>query len=308
MELAMTIAKESKYAHLADPGIREFLLEGDRLYPPEAVNFTVEQQRQFYDRYCAHFNPPLPETVEFNDFGVGEIACRRYEPANTQKCQLLYLHGGGFVVGGIASHNSICAELAEQTGLTTVAVQYRLAPENPFPAAFDDCWAVLRHITSGGQPVVIAGDSAGGNLAAALCLRARDQAGPAIKGQVLIYPGLGGDTTKGSYISKAGAPGLTTKDIQYYRKIYRGIDHPYAGPLKASDHSNLPPAFLVAAGEDPLHDDCQAYAAKLKASGVAAEVRDEPLLVHAFLRARHMSEPAAKSFSEIIAAIRRFAA
>lgn len=299
---------EERYSEVADPGIRAFLHEGDRFYPPDAVNFSIAQQRAFYDRYSAHFSPSLPESIEVQDFAVGRIACRRYIPPQAQQCQLLYLHGGGFILGGLESHNSICAELAEGAGLTTVAVQYRLTPEHPFPAAFDDCWEVLLDMTSNGTPVIVAGDSAGGNLTAALCLKSRDHVGPKINGQVLIYPGLGGDITKGSYLTQANAPGLSTKDVHYYRDIYGGGDHPYALPLNAQSHANLPTAFLVAAGLDPLHDDCDAYAAKLIAAGGKAEVRHEPLLVHAFLRARHMSQPAAKSFSEIIAAIRRFAA
>lgn len=297
-----------KYPTVTDPGIRAFLEEGERLYPENAVIFTMAEQRAFYDSYCAHFRMGRAAGVKTEDFTVGEVACRRYTPENAGAANLLYLHGGGFVVGGLESHDDICAELAAGAGVIVVAVQYRLAPEHPFPAAFDDCWAVLQHMTMDGQAVVVAGDSAGANLSAALCLKARDVGGPAIKGQVLIYPGLGGDMSKGSYISQADAPNLTTKDVIYYRDTYQGGDSPYAAPMGAASHGNLPPAFIVAAGLDPLHDDCFDYAAKLKAAGVAVEVRDEPLLVHAFLRARHMSAPAAKSFASIIAAIRRFAA
>jgi acetyl esterase len=132
--------------------------------------------------------------------------------------------------------------------------------------------------------------------------------GPEIKGQVLIYPGLGGDVTKGSYITQANAPGLSTKDTLYYRDVYKGGGHKYAEPLRETNFQGLPPAFLIAAHHDPLHDDCEAYAAKLRAAGVQATVREEPQLVHAFLRARYMSEPAAKSFAAIVAAIKAFAA
>ena len=127
-------------------------------------------------------------------------------------------------------------------------------------------------------------------------------------GQVLIYPGLGGDVTRGSYVTEAHAPGLSTADVLYYRDTYAGAPHKYAEPLRETDYRGLPQAFLVAAGLDPLHDDCFAYATNLRAAGVAAEVRDEPLLVHAFLRARHMSAPASESFKAIVAALRRFKA
>lgn len=298
----------TKYRGLEDPGIRAFMIEGERLYPPDAVNFSLKEQRDFYNRYCAHFRKPRPENVAVEDFRVGHIPCRRYRPKGKSAAILLYLHGGGFVVGGLESHDDICAELADQAAIETVGVEYSLAPEHVFPAALDECWAVLKELAKEERPLVLAGDSAGANLAAALCLRARDESGPAIKGQVLIYPGLGGDVTKGSYITQANAPGLSTTDVLYYRDIYKGAPHPYAEPLRASSHARLPPAFLVAAGLDPLHDDCFAYAQKLRAAGGVAEVRDEPLLVHAFLRARHMSAPAGKSFAAIVAAIKRFSA
>lgn len=292
-----------KYPTVKDEGIRRFLMEGAKLYPADAVNFTMIQQREFYNKFCAHFDYPHPAGITTHDFKVGEIPCRTYKP-KTSKAKLLYLHGGGYVVGGIASHDSICAEIADQANVEVTAVEYRLAPEHPFPAAFDDCWAVLNHLGT----CIVAGDSAGGNMAAALCLKSRDVGGPEITAQILIYPSLGGDMTTGSYITQAHAPGLTTKDVIYYRDTYQGSPHKYAEPLRETNYANLPPAFMVAAGLDPLHDDCTNYAAKLKAAGVEAEVRSEPLLIHAFLRARHMSQPAAQSFAAIIAAIRKFAA
>ncbi len=279
-------AIEAKYESLADPGIRAFMIEGERLYPPDAVNFSLQQQRDFYNRYCTHFRKPRPEGVAVEDFRVGKIPCRRYRPKRQDRAILLYLHGGGFVVGGLESHDDICAELADQAAIETVGVEYGLAPEHVFPVALDECWAVLKELAKEERSIVLAGDSAGANLAAALCLRARDENGPVIKGQVLIYPGLGGDVTKGSYVTQANAPGLSVTDVLYYRDIYKGAPHPYAEPLTASSHARLPPAFLVAAGLDPLHDDCFAYAEKLRVAGGTAEVRDEPLLVHAFLRAR----------------------
>jgi acetyl esterase len=292
-----------KYPSVKDEGIRRFLEEGEKLYPSDAVNFTLAQQREFYNRFCAHFDYPHPACITTYDFKVGEVPCRTYKP-KTPTAKLLYLHGGGYVVGGIASHDSICAEIAGLAEVEVTAVQYRLAPEHPFPAAFDDCWAVLNHLGS----CIVAGDSAGGNMTAALCMKSRDVSGPKITAQILIYPGLGGDMTKGSYISQAHAPGLTTKDVMFYRDTYKGSPHKYAEPLRETNYSSLPSAFMVAAGLDPLHDDCTDYAVKLKAAGIEAEVRDEPLLIHAFLRARHMSEPAKKSFAAIIAAIRKFAA
>ena len=294
---------ETKYAHLEDPGIRDFLIAGERFYPPDAVNFTMAEQRAFYDRYCAHFRKARPENVEAEDVRLGGVPCRHYRKRGSVKAPvMIYLHGGGFVVGGLDSHDDVTAEICAAAGIEVIAVDYRLAPEHPFPAAFEDGWAVLRAVAETGADLIIGGDSAGGNLAAALCLKARDAGAPRIKGQVLIYPGLGGDMTRGSYVTQAEAPGLSTRDVTYYRDIYKGGGSKYAEPLRETNFDGIPPAFLVAAALDPLHDDCLDYASRLKAHGIAAEVRDEPLLVHAFLRARNMSVPARKSFDAITAA------
>jgi acetyl esterase len=301
----MTDAIAAKYAHLEDPGIRQFLIAGERFYPADAVTFSLAEQRAFYDRYCAHFRTSPPRGVTTEDFQVGSIPCRLYRTnASENPPVLLYLHGGSFVLGGLESHDDVCAELCDGADVAVAAVEYRLAPEQPFPAAFDDCWSVLTHLaTSGWRKIAVGGDSAGGNLAAALSLKARDAGGPRLMGQILIYPGLGGDMSKGSYVTQANAPGLTTKDVEYYHHIYKGGDSKYASPLRETHYENLPPAFLVAAGLDPLHDDCDAYAQRLHGAGVAAIVRHEPLLVHAFLRARRMSEPAADSFRAIADAV-----
>ena len=291
---------DTKYAWLEDPGIRDFLIAGERFYPPDAVSFTMAEQRAFYDRYCAHFRKPRPPGVTATDVAYAGVPCRHYRPAGAVDAPLLlYLHGGGFVLGGLDSHDDVCAELCAGARIEVVAVAYRLAPEHPFPAAFEDCWAVLKAVASTNAEIIVGGDSAGGNLAAALALKARDEEAPRLKGQVLIYPGLGGDMGRGSYVTQAQAPGLSTADVQYYRDTYKGGGSKLAEPLRETNYRGLPPAFLVAAGLDPLHDDCFDYAARLRAAGVHAELRDEPLLVHAFLRARNMSLPARDSFNAI---------
>lgn len=295
--------KTKKYEKIEDPGIRSFLQEGDAFYPVDAVKFTMAEQRAFYDRYCAHFRKPRPDSIETKDLSFASVPCRQYSRRGSSGAPvMIYLHGGGYVVGGLDSHDDVCAEIADTAGIDVIAVDYRLAPEHPFPAAFEDGWAVLQHVAKIHSSLIIGGDSAGGNLAAAISLKARDSGGPALKGQVLIYPGLGGDMRRGSYVAQAKAPGLSTSDVQYYRDVYKGGGSKYAEPLRETDYSGLPPAFIVAAGLDPLHDDGFDYAARLTAAGVPARVRDEPLLVHAFLRARNMSVPARASFNAITAA------
>ncbi|MCB1380762.1 MAG: alpha/beta hydrolase [Alphaproteobacteria bacterium] len=299
----MSERKTKKSEKIEDPGILQFILEGKQFYPDDAVKYPIAEQRAFYERYYAHFRRPRPPSVETKDIAFGSVSCRVYRKSGVDAPPLMvYLHGGGFILGGLESHDDICAEICDGAAIDVVAVDYRLAPEHPFPAALDDAWSVVCTLGKSYERMIIGGDSAGGNLAAALALRARDSGGPKLRGQVLIYPGLGGDITSGSYVSASHAPGYSTSEVEYYRAIYRGQGNKYAEPLRETDYSGLPPAFLVAAGLDPLHDDSLAYARRLSAAGVASVVRDEPLLVHAFIRARNMSAPARASFDAIIAA------
>ncbi len=267
----------------------------------------MAEQRAFYDKYCAHFRKPRPEGVAVEDMKIAGVACRSYLPPDAADATLLYLHGGGYVVGGLESHDDICAEIADRAGVGVVAVEYRLAPEHPFPAAFDDCWAVACELAGRTKRLIIGGDSAGGNLSAAIALKARDGGEPAITGNILIYPGLGGDMSKGSYVTQANAPNHTLKDVLYYRDTYKGGGSKFAEPLRETDYRGLPPAFVVTAGIDPLADDGAEWVKRLQAAGIPAQHRGEPLLVHAFLRARHMSEPAAHAFTAIVEAVRSLA-
>ncbi|HTO33087.1 MAG TPA: alpha/beta hydrolase, partial [Pararhizobium sp.] len=205
-----------------------------------------------------------------------------------------------FVVGSLESHDAICAEIANAAKVELVSVDYRLAPENVWPAAFDDCFEVLQSLLADGRPLIVAGDSAGGNLAAGMVLKARAEKLGGIVGQVLIYPGLGGDLVSGSYAEMADAPGLSTADVAYYREVLKApSDNTFAHPLKADYFSGLPPAYITSAHFDPLRDDAARYAQRLIADGVNATYRDEPQMIHAWLRARHMSEGAREGFSHL---------
>jgi len=247
---------------------------------------------------------------------AGDIALRRYVPESRTGGSAVYMHGGGFILGGLDSHDDICCGIARDAGVTVVAVDYRLAPEHVFPAAYDDCLAAVKWVFDNSGLLdmdpgrtVLAGDSAGGNLAAAVCLARRDQGQKMPAGQVLIYPSLGGDKAKGSYVSRRHAPGLTTADMEYYEQMYLGAgvkEHrssKFYAPLRESNFSGLPRAFLVACEWDPLRDDCFDYARCLQSAGVTAQVRHEPELVHACLRARHISPAAKAMFHAITTAI-----
>jgi acetyl esterase len=291
-----------------EPGILDFLDIYNRFYPADAADAPIEQQRAWYDALCAQFDRPLPAGMAISDEMLF-APIRRYRPSRiTTDTILLYLHGGGFVVGSLESHHAICAEIAEFAGAELVSVDYRLAPEHVWPAQSDDCYGVLKQLVGQGRKVVLIGDSAGGNLAAGLTLRARDEDLTGIVGQVLIYPALGGDLVSGSYEEMANAPGLTTADVAYYQAMLKAPDgEPVAAPLLARGFSGLPPAYVTVAHFDPVRDDGILYADRLRQAGIAVTLRIEPQMVHAWLRARHMSDGARQGFATLCEAVRNFA-
>jgi len=292
--------------------ILAFIAEVERFYPADSIGAPIAQQRQWYNALCRNFDAPLPAGLTTEAAVArhpeGPVPLRRYRPAETRPqaargSAIVYFHGGGFVVGGLDSHNAVCAELAQATGAALTAVDYRLAPEHRFPLALTDCLAaVLAEGADGGAPLVVAGDSAGGSLAAGVAMVLRDAgrgvpaamellkaAGwrqgsplPRIVGQALIYPVLGGALDAGSYLEMAEAPGLTTHDVRFYREILAAPEgDPYGHPLAASDWAGLPPAYITAAHFDPLRDDGRHYAARLAAAGIDVAYREEPQMVHA---------------------------
>ncbi|OIN54586.1 alpha/beta hydrolase [Pseudomonas costantinii] len=256
--------------------------------------------RQGYDRMCQAFTPPQPPGLQVSDFSLGGVKVRSYKPTTPTPVDgwpcLLYMHGGGWVVGGLDSHDFICFELASALQVLVIAIDYRLAPEHPFPAAYEDCRAVWQAIQAGQGPyaidlrrLVVAGDSAGGNLAAALCLGLRDDGQPRPRAQVLIYPGLGGPADLPSRRDCRDAPLLTTADTDCYLALYllgAGQPSSYAMPLLAEDFSDLPKALIAVAQFDPLRDDGMLYAERLQAAGVAAVLYPGKGLIHGCLRAR----------------------
>ena len=288
------------YQILIDSATWAFIHTTDAAYPPDTASMTIAEQRAIYDGMCRIFHRAYPTGVTAQDVTVAGVACRHYPGA---KPLVIYLHGGGFVVGGLQSHDDVCAEIRAATGLGVLSVDYRLAPEHLHPAAYDDAMAVVR---ASAGPVILVGDSAGGNLAAAVSHGLRGS-GVEILGQVLIYPGLGGDRSAGSYITHAHAPMLTLADIEFYAGIRHGGTEvhgdPSVAPLQDSDFSGLPPTVAIGAQCDPLCDDAQAYATAIRAAGGRAQAWTEPGLVHGYLRARHSVPRAAASFVRICDAI-----
>ena len=299
------------YDSVIDAETRAFIRETDSWYPPETASYSIERQRAIYDEMCRAFHRSYPPGLGVEDRAFGSVPCRVYLPAGKVPATVVYFHGGGFVVGGLHSHDDVCAEIASGCGVRVVSVDYRLAPEHRHPAAFDDAMAASRAVAAGFDgPLVLAGDSAGGNLAAACAHALRGTVAPA--GVVLIYPGLGGDMTTGSYQTHAHAPMLTLADVEFYKDIRLPPDgarlpDPTLAPLADTDFSGLPPVAIFTAQCDPLADDGPAYAARIVAAGGQARCTEEAGLVHGYLRARRTVGRAADSFARILAAIDGFA-
>ncbi|CAN7451155.1 alpha/beta hydrolase [Phyllobacterium sp. LjRoot231] len=300
------------YSKLIDEQTWAFIERTNSFYPPDAVDLSVEQQRDVYNIMCRAFFTGYPESVSsayrFIDTGDRNIPIQIYEKYGSDpQAVCLYFHGGGFVVGGLESHDDVCAELCEATGFRIVSVDYRLAPEHLHPAAFKDCLAAFEHVASTSDlPIVLCGDSAGGNLAAAVSHHVRRHDRAPI-GQVLIYPGLGGATDQGSYLTHAEAPMLTTRDTLYYANLRGGgfnwSTDPRFAPLNDTDFTGLPATVVISAECDPLSDDGRHYRDKIIAAGGKAIWNNEPGLVHAYLRARHSVDRARSSFRRITTAV-----
>lgn len=296
------------YAKLMDEEVRAFMARTARHYPPDAVDLTVQDQRRVYNAMCADFDVGYPDDVTAQDRAFGGVTCRVYSRAAPVAGTVFYCHGGGFVVGGLDSHDSICAEFCAGTGMQVIAVDYGLSPERPFPGDFEDAWAAFEAVCAESEgAIVLAGDSAGGNLVAAIAHHARGRIDGRITGSLLIYPGLGGDRTRGSYVTHADAPGLSVRDMAFYQTLRSGgqdrTGDPRFAPLQDTDFSGLPPTVILTAEFDPLSSDGEAYRDAIQAARGRAVWIEEAGLVHAHLRARHMSKRAATSFARMIQAL-----
>lgn len=230
--------------------------------------------------------------------GTGPVPARFYPAPGGPVATLVYLHGGGWVTGDLEYSDALCRHLAADVGCTVLSVDYRLAPEHPFPAPLDDAWAALCWAAdelAGDGPLVVAGDSAGGALAAACALRARDEAGPALAAQLLVYPVLDADLDRASYHGEVA--GMGRAEMAWFWNHYLpdvpARTDPRACPLRADTLADLPPTVLVVADLDPLRDEELAYADALSRAGVPVRLHHLPGLVHGFLRFTARVEAAA---------------
>jgi acetyl esterase len=281
-----------------DPQARAVLDTIAALGLPPAEQGTPEQARaNFVTQRRALDGPPTPiRSVEERRIPGpgGELPLRLYRPAERRPLPtLLFFHGGGWVIGSIDTHDPICRDLADRSGCLVVSVEYRLAPEHRFPAAAEDAYAATRWVAEhagevGADParLAVGGDSAGGNLAAAVALMARDRGGPPLAFQLLIYPVTDRGIETPSYRENAEGYGLTRDRMAWFWNQYLSrpadADDPYASTLRAESLRGLPPALVVTAGYDVLRDEAEQYAARLRADGVEAQVARYPGLVHGF--------------------------
>lgn len=287
-----------------DSGIKEFISRSRGLLPDSSTEMSLADQRLQYEQLCAGFKVDRPTDVIAEDIQVNGVSIRHYrrQDVAVTEATLLYIHGGGFVVGSLETHDDICAELTEITGFETIAVDYRLAPEHKHPAALEDCIAVLEWLAAEqDSPIIIVGDSAGGWLGS-MTTASRPYM---VSGQVLIYPMLGASRQSPSYIEHANAPLLTADQVFWYWGQY--FDCPVdpdqvLPPMNQPDHDNLPATVIIAAECDPLCSDGVEYAQKLKASGSRVESFVERGLPHGFLRSRHNTRKGKQAWRRITSA------
>ncbi|MFB6205395.1 MAG: alpha/beta hydrolase [Haloglomus sp.] len=285
--------------------VRELLAEG----LPEWHALSVASARRLEDDlFAAGDGPAMAATREFAIEGSGgdDLSLRAYRPdgavpdgdkpdiAIANRPTVVFCHGGGWTLGTLDSADDICRELAARTDALVLSIDYRLAPEHPFPAALDDAyhateWAATHAETlGGGGPLAVAGTSAGGGLAAGVALRATLDGGPNLAAQALLYPMLDRDTTRDSYAECGDGPLLTTADVEWFWAQYlrSPVDahNPFAAPIRADDDllADTPPAVVATAGVDPLRDEGRSYADRLDAAGVAVTRVHEPDLCHGF--------------------------
>jgi len=246
--------------------------------------------------------PPVPRGIVVKDMKVQanrrDIPIRIYrktDHGNDQRPLIIYFHGGGFVIGNLDSHQISCVKLCEDTGWPVISVDYRLAPEHPFPAAPEDCfsalcWANKNAATIGADPsrTAVVGESAGGNLAAVTTLLTRDRQGPPIGFQLLFYPVIDTDFTTPSYQDFAVGPLLPERLMRAYWCHYLGgaetTDDAYAAPLRADTLADLPPAAIATAEVDILRSEAEAYGTRLKTFNVNVSEYRAAGLIHGFMK------------------------
>jgi acetyl esterase len=296
------------------PQVAELLLRAARSPLPLYHTVSPFVARRIYRDTRAVLAPKPPELPDIRLVATENFALRVYRPVKDETLPaLVYFHGGGWTIGDIDTHDVLCRQLAIGARCVVVSVDYRLAPEQPFPAAVEDCFAATRYVAENAARlnigrIAVGGDSAGGNLAAVVSLMARDAGGPAIALQLLIYPATDQRAATPSHERNAQGYLLTADAIQYFRRAYLPNRADWtdwrASPLLAKSHANLPGALVITAGYDPLLDEGRAYAERLTAAGVSVEYREYADMVHGFILFGGVLDTANAAVAECCAALR----
>jgi acetyl esterase len=281
------------------------------LHKLHALNFpAVSEQTPAEARAGYETSTPAlfgePDTVAaIEDTDAGGVPVRIFTPHNAGGGALLYFHGGGWVIGGPGSHGPVAQTLAARSGATTILVDYRLAPEDAYPAAIDDCFTVTVWAAAHFARIAVAGDSAGGQLAASTALRARELAIP-LSLQALIYP-VTNYPDPDTYGDVGVGTTLDGQGMRWYWDQYvldrERIDEPDCSPLRAPDLSGLAPALILTAEYDPLRAEAEAYAARLREAGVPVTLHDYAGYVHGFIRMRDVLDQADTALTEVAEAV-----
>jgi len=301
-----------------DPNVQLLLQTMEQNGEGSICDIGVEPSREFIELFGT-----LGGTVDVarvEDHTVpgpgGDIPVRLYSPAADAVLPVVvYFHGGGWCIGNITSHDGVCRKLATQSGLAVVSVDYRLAPENKFPCAAEDCYAAAKWVADNAgelrvdaSRMALAGDSAGGNLTAVTSILARDRGGPTISFQLMIYPAV--DATMSFASVKENGEGylLSARDMAWFYDHYAGSDgdrkDPVLSPLYTPDLSGLPPALVITAEYDPLRDEGEAYADALQQAGVSARASRYDGMIHGFFGLEAIVPASAPAMEEAAAALK----
>lgn len=307
-----------------DPGAQKVLDMVANSGLPKYEEVDPVTARNLYSKGRAVMQPDPQEVAETRDLSApgpaGPIPVRLYRPIGSSPTDvlpiLIYYHGGGFVIGDIETHDGVCRHLCNASGCAVISVHYRLAPEHKFPAAVEDSFAVAQWVADQGRTlnldtsrIAVGGDSAGGNLSAVVCLLARDAGGPKISFQVLLYPGT--DLSMSLPAQQRLAEGyLLTKHNQrwfldHYTRSEADKADWRASPLRAPSLKDLPPAYIMTAGYDPVSDDGIHYGKRLKEEGVQVTMRSFDSQIHGFLTMGRIIPDSAVALDEAGAALKQ---